>query len=122
MPEAFPKERPYPGTYVKLRDAAQAHQLIVVKCTDCRRVVRFLAEDLVRILDPDRDVTQPPLPCSKCGSTGRLRVDVTSAGVGDVGLMEVRRPGPVQHPDLANHEARRPLHSAQPPKAAGYRL
>jgi hypothetical protein len=96
MPEAFPKERPYPGTYVRLRDAAQAHQLIVVKCKDCRRVVRFLAEDLVRILDPDRDVTLPPFPCSKCGSTDRLHVDVTSAGAGDVGLMEVRRPGPIQ--------------------------
>lgn len=96
MPEAFPKERPYPGTYVRLRDAAQAHQLIVVKCKGCRRVVRFLAEDLVRTLDPDRDVTLPPFPCSKCGSTARLQIDVVSASSSDVGLMEIRRPGPVQ--------------------------
>lgn len=96
MPEAFPKERPYPGKYVKLQDAAAAHQIVTVRCKGCRRVVRFLAEDLVQILDPDRDVTLPPFPCSRCGSTDRLKVEVISAGANDVGLMEVRRPGPVQ--------------------------
>lgn len=96
MPEAFPKERPYPGTYVKLRHAAEAHQLVVVKCKNCRRVARFLCEDLVRVLDPERDVTLPPFPCSRCRSSDRLHVEVISVGASDVGLMEVRRPGPVQ--------------------------
>lgn len=96
MPAGYQKERPYPGKYVTLQKAADAHQVIVVTCHQCRRVVRFLAEDLVRMFDPLRDVTDPPFPCSKCGSKGRLRVEVISPGLEDAGLMEVRRPGPVQ--------------------------
>lgn len=96
MPLGFPKERPYPGKYVKLRDAAAGHQIVVVTCKGCRRIVRFMAEDLIRILDPERDVTLPPFRCSTCRTTAHLKVEVISPSASDVGLMEVRRPGPVQ--------------------------
>lgn len=96
MPLGYPKERPYPGKYVKLSDAAGSRQLVVMHCRACRRTARFLAEDLVHMLDPARDVMTPPFPCSRCGSTSRLEVTVISPSDSDVGVLEVRRPGPVR--------------------------
>lgn len=96
MPAGYMKERPYPGKYVKLSDAASGRQMIVVHCKGCRRTVRFLAEDLMQLLDPERDVMTPPFPCSKCQSSKYLTVTVISPNDADVGVMELRRPGPVR--------------------------
>lgn len=129
MPESYKKERPYPGAYRKLSDAAEAGQIITVKCRNCRRQITFLASDLVRILDPLRDVDEPPFACSKCGSED-LRVEVTSPTEADVGLIDVRRPAGVERrqlwrtvklgdplPQLPVLHYRRPMHYAVPDDA-----
>jgi hypothetical protein len=96
MPAGYQKERPYPGKYVKLQEAADAHQLIEVWCAPCRRLVRFLAADLIAVgFDPRRDVTKAPYKCSRCGNYEMLRVTVTTPDRLDYGFIEVRRPGPV---------------------------
>lgn len=96
MPEAYRKERPYPGTYRRLKDAAEANQLIEVWCAPCRRLVRFLASDLVLLFDPMQDVMIPPYSCSRCGNHEHLRVSVKSPWDTDYGALDVRRPGPVK--------------------------
>jgi hypothetical protein len=95
MPAPYRKERPYPGTYRTLKEAADSHQLIVVYCGGCRRLVRYLASDLLEFFDERRDVMLPPYPCSRCSTSARLRLTVISPSGGDYGALEVRRPGPV---------------------------
>jgi hypothetical protein len=95
MPTAYRRERPYPGKYRKLEDAAADHQLIEVYCSGCRRLVRYLASDLIEFFDERRDVMEPPFPCSRCGTDARMRVNVISPDAGDYGSLIVRRPGPV---------------------------
>lgn len=97
MPEEYRKHRPYPGTTYRLRDAAEANQLIVVRCATCRRMVRYLATDLVPLLGPDAPADQVPFPCSKCGSAAWMSVKVHTPMMGDYGHLVVRRPGPVRH-------------------------
>lgn len=96
MPEGYRKERPYPGTYRKLRQAAETNQMVEVWCAPCRRLVRFLAADLVLFFDPERDVMIPPFACSRCGNYERLRVTVKQPWDGDFGALDVRRPGLVR--------------------------
>jgi hypothetical protein len=67
MPEGYHPGRPYPGKRYRLKDAAEANQLIVVRCVGCQRSVRYLATDLVHMLDPRLDAHNPPFVCSKCG-------------------------------------------------------
>lgn len=96
MPSPYRGERPYPGQEYTLRHAAEAHQLVECRCTLCRRLVRYLAADLVTILHPDRDALEPPFTCSGCGKTEYIHVKLTSAASGDYGHLLVRRPGPVR--------------------------
>lgn len=95
MPTPYRRERPYPGKYRKLEDVAADNQLIEVYCSGCRRLVRYLATDLIEFFDERRDVMEPPFPCSRCGSDSRMRVNVISPDAGDFGSLIVRRPGPV---------------------------
>jgi hypothetical protein len=46
---------------------------VVVRCALCRRLVRFLAADLVGVLSPRRDALLPPFNCSRCGTAEYLR-------------------------------------------------
>ncbi len=96
MPEGYIPSRPYPGKVFRLRDAAAANQLVVVRCIGCRRSVRYLAADLVTLLDAMRPAHDPPFACSKCGTTNGMRVTLHSPEVGDYGHLTVRRPGPVR--------------------------
>lgn len=97
MPEGYHSPRPYPGKRFRLLDAADANQLIVVRCLGCRRSVRCLASDLIHILDPRTVAHQPPFPCSKCGTAVEMRVSLHTPSAGDYGHLVVRRPGPVRH-------------------------
>lgn len=98
MPEGYISARPYPGTTYRLKDAAEANQLIVVRCAHCRRVVRYLASDLLTLLkDPRRDAYAPPFPCSTCKTGDYLKVKMHSPMPGDYGALVLRRPGPVRH-------------------------
>lgn len=97
MPEGYHPARPYPGKVYRLRDAAEAGQIVVVRCIGCRRSVRYLATDLVALLDPLRPAHDAPFPCSRCGTTGNMKVSFHSPALGDYGALVVRRPGPVRH-------------------------
>jgi hypothetical protein len=98
LPEGYISARPYPGTTYRLKDAAEANQLIVVRCVHCRRMVRYLASDLLALLgDPRRDAYAPPFACSHCKTADYLKVQMHSPMPGDYGALTVRRPGPVRH-------------------------
>jgi hypothetical protein len=98
MPEAYIKDRPHPGKPLyTLADAARDDYLIVMKCNGCRRTVYFLAADLLAFRDPKtpaRDVR--PFPCSRCGTDDMVHCFLRSISMGDVGNLDVRRPGSVK--------------------------
>jgi hypothetical protein len=97
MPEGYIPERPYPGKGkpYTVAEAATHHQLIVCKCARCKRVVRYLAADLVIVKGPAWDAIDPPFGCSKCGTAEWVRVDIRSPDPGDYGSLMIRRPSHV---------------------------
>lgn len=92
MPEGYVSARPYPGKRYRLRDAAADGQLVVVRCVRCRRLARYLAADLVTLLDPLRDANWPPYACSKCGQEDMIKVSLHMPTTGDYGHLVIRRP------------------------------
>lgn len=75
-------------------------QLITCRCARCRRVVRYLAAELLPILGPDhRVMTVRPFPC-RCGETERIAIKVAIPATDDCGSVEVRRPAGIKrtHP------------------------
>jgi hypothetical protein len=97
MPEGYRKHRPYPGTAYTLADAAKDGLLLICRCTLCRgRVTRFLASDLVTLLDPRREADLPPFPCSRCGTAEYVRVKFHHPSAGDYGHLVVRRPAGIR--------------------------
>ncbi len=52
MPQTNPPAHPYPGTRYQLRHAAANNQIIICRCSLCRRLVRYLATDLVELFLP----------------------------------------------------------------------
>jgi hypothetical protein len=96
MPPPYRGEHPYPGQAYLLRHAAHANQIVVCRCNLCRKLVRYLATDLVTILNPDRDALEPPFICSGCGKIEFIYVKLTSPVPGDVGHLMLRRPGPLR--------------------------
>lgn len=97
MPAPPWKQSHYPGKTYTLRAAAEHGQLLVLRCNLCHRAVTFLASDLIRVLDPDRDALQPPFRCSSCGEIHFLRVTLRLPEAGDWGHLVIRRPGPIIH-------------------------
>jgi hypothetical protein len=97
MPEGYVPERPYPGKDkpYTLADAAAQEKLIKCRCGRCKRVVHYLASDLVAVKGPVREAINPPYACSKCGSAEWVRVDIVSPSPGDYGSLIVRRPSHV---------------------------
>ena len=97
MPERYPPERPYPGkdTPYTLADAAAQNKLITCRCARCKRLVRYLAADLVTVKGPTWDALAPPYPCSKCGTRDWVKVNLHSPDPGDYGSLIVRRPSHV---------------------------
>lgn len=83
---ALPPNRAYPGKTWTLGHAAGAGQLIEVYCTHCRRLTRFLAADLVTLLDPCRDALAPPFACSRCGREDYVSVRLHAPADGDWGV------------------------------------
>jgi hypothetical protein len=80
----------HPGAAYTLRHAAEAGQLVVVRCRPCRApAVRFLASDLARLLNPNREADAPPFPCSRCGRIDYVKLHLPSPG--DYGHLVVRR-------------------------------
>lgn len=66
MPESH---RPaYPGKIYRLEQAAADGMLVVVRCSHCRRMTRFLAADLVALLDPAATRWPRPTPARPAAS------------------------------------------------------
>ena len=96
MPQTNPPAHPYPGSSYQLQHAAANNQIVICRCIMCRRLVRYLATDLIRLFRPDRDALAPPFSCSVCGKTEYVTVKLTSALPGDYGHLSIRRPGAVR--------------------------
>jgi hypothetical protein len=83
-----------------LEIAARDNQLVTCKCMRCRRVVRYLATDLLPLLGPDhRVMTDPPFPC-RCGEADRIAIKVGTPTPGDWGSLDIRRPAGIRRTQL----------------------
>jgi hypothetical protein len=101
VPEGYFRRAMYPNkSEYWLDTAAQDGQLITCSCKRCRRVVRYLATDLLPLLGPDyRVMSDPPFPC-RCGETERISIKVAQPAAGDWGSVEVRRPSGIRRTQL----------------------
>lgn len=92
MPEQYRKHYRHPAKPLRsLRDGAEDGQIISIRCNLCQRRTNFMAEDLVKVLDPARPIHAPPFPCSKCSTSQYIDVKVTTPYRKDFGRMVVRR-------------------------------
>ncbi|WP_417415858.1 hypothetical protein [Hoeflea sp.] len=92
MPEGYSKYHRHPGKPARtLQDAANDQQIIIVRCDHCRRLVNYLATDLVQVLNPSRPVYAPPFACSKCGTANYMIVHVKTPSLADHGHLVIRR-------------------------------
>lgn len=82
-----------PSNRFRLREAAAQGLLLSIRCAGCRQpAVVFLATDLVKVLDPNRDCFHPPpFPCSRCKSDEQIVVKVRTAEDAAIGKLVVRR-------------------------------
>jgi len=95
MPASIPPVREYPGKpFRKMKDAAQYHQVITLRCNLCHRRMSYLASDLVDIVGPDWPVHRAPFPCHKHGRE-YVDVKVWSPSSEDLGRVAIRRPARV---------------------------
>ncbi|SOE08895.1 hypothetical protein SAMN05877838_0627 [Hoeflea halophila] len=92
MPEQHHKYHRHPAKPIRtLQDAANDDQIIVVRCGLCRRLINYLATDLVQVLNPHRPVDAPPFACSRCGKADYMSVQVKTPSIGDYGHLVIRR-------------------------------
>ena len=92
MPEQYSKYHRHPAKPIRmLQHAANDGQIITVQCGLCRRLINYLATDLVQVLNPARPVDAPPFACSRCGTADYMTVRVTTPSLADYGHMVVRR-------------------------------
>jgi hypothetical protein len=82
-----------PGNRYRLAEAAREGLLLSLRCARCRRPsVVFLASDLIRVLDPNRDCFHPPpFPCSRCGRAEFVEVTLRAQEDAAVGRLVIRR-------------------------------
>lgn len=53
MPEEYRKYHRHPAQHIRtLQDAADDGQIIAVRCNLCRRLINYLATDLILVLNP----------------------------------------------------------------------
>jgi hypothetical protein len=92
MPEQYRKFHRHPAKPIRtLQDAADDAQIIVVRCGLCRRMINYLAKDLVQVLNPSRPVDAPPFACSRCGTGDYMSVRVKTPSMADYGHLIIRR-------------------------------
>jgi len=101
MPEGHYKREPYPNRHEHwLDEAAAKGQLIICRCHTCKRVVRYLATDLLAILGPaHRASIDPPFPC-RCGEQSHIAVTCEVPSAGDWGSLAIRRPSGIKQTQL----------------------
>ena len=92
MPEEYRKYQRHPAKPIRtLQDAANDGQIIALRCNFCRRLINYLATDLVEVLNPSRPVDAPPFACSRCGTASYMDVRVKTPSAGDYGHLIIRR-------------------------------
>jgi hypothetical protein len=92
MPEEYRKYHRHPAQPIRtLQHAADDGQIIAVRCNLCRRLINYLATDLVEVLNPSRPVDAPPFACSRCGTASYMDVRVKTPSAGDYGHLIIRR-------------------------------
>jgi hypothetical protein len=92
MPEQYRKFHRHPAKPIRtLQDAADDAQIIAVRCGLCRRLINYLASDLVQVLNPSRPVDAPPFACSRCGTADYMSVCVKTPSLADYGHLTIRR-------------------------------
>lgn len=92
MPETYRKFHRHPAKPIRtLQHAANDGQIITVQCGHCRRLIRYLATDLVQVLNPARPVDAPPFACSRCGTAEYMSVRVKTPSLADYGHLVIRR-------------------------------
>ena len=101
VPEGYYKREPYPNRNEHwLDEAAAKGQLIICGCYTCKRVVRYLATDLLAILGPaHRASIDPPFPC-RCGERSHIDVKCEVPNAGDWGSLPIRRPSGIKQTQL----------------------
>ena len=100
MPEGYVPSRLYPGKGYRLRDAARDGQLVILRCGLCHRSARYLASDLVTLVDPSGDARDPPFACSRCGTAEHIAVSLRLPELGDYGHLTVRRPAGIRRTQM----------------------
>ncbi|GHE05028.1 hypothetical protein GCM10008024_34450 [Allgaiera indica] len=70
-----------------MADAAKPSQIVTLRCHRCRRMVNFLAPDLVQIVGPGHYIHVTPFACTRCGTDEFVAVSVRSATREDLGKM-----------------------------------
>lgn len=93
----MPARRPPPGEppgrgWRTIDHAAKDGMILQVRCGGCRRLVNYLAADLVPIIGWQHYAHEPPFPCSGCGTKEYMTTALLSPRAGDYGDMRVRRP------------------------------
>ena len=92
MPEQYRKYHRHPAQPVRtLRHAADDGQVIAVQCGLCRRLINYLAADLVQVLNPARPLDAPPFACSRCRTADYMSVKIKTPSAGDYGHLVIRR-------------------------------
>lgn len=92
MPEEYRKCYRHPTKPIRtLQDAANDQQIIVVRCGLCRRLINYLATDLIQVLNPSRPVDAAPFACSRCGTASYMSVRVRTPSLADYGHLVIRR-------------------------------
>ena len=67
MPAGNPPVRPYPGKpFRTYGDAAEAGQLVTIRCGLCRNKRHYFAADLAEAYGPNQLITEKLFPCSRC--------------------------------------------------------
>jgi len=101
MPEGYYRPVAWPNrAELWLDQAAAEERLIICRCRTCKRLVRYLASDLLPLLGPDhRVMLTPPYPC-RCGEREHISIKIESPSAGDWGSIEVRRPAGIRRTQL----------------------
>lgn len=91
MPAPAPSANPFRNR--RLCHQAETGMMLIVRCSNCGRVARYWAVDLVRVCGPDHQAHHVPFPCSKCRTKEWIdwRWTLPSAAEFAEGLI-VRRP------------------------------
>ena len=82
MPEGYQKARPIRASIIGSRMQRNSNQLIIVRCATCRRMMRYLATDLVTLLDPNLPSKSPTIPMFEVRVSGLDVSEGAYAGVG----------------------------------------